>query len=168
MKKLLMVGVLVLSLVSVTGSAFAASGYGDGGCGLGSIVFGNEPGAVQILASTTNGTFGSQTFGITTGTSNCNPSGLVKLEKEREVFAQQNYTTLVKEMAIGEGDSLDTLASLYGCSQDSLADFGAMTQDNFGSIVTSDSTSSEEMLSSLEQKIADHAVLSQSCTGTIG
>ncbi len=168
MKKLLMVSVLVLSLVSVTGSAIAASGYGDGGCGLGSIVFGNEPGAVQILASTTNGTVGSQTFGITTGTSNCNPAGLVKLEREREVFAEQNYSTLVKEMAMGEGESLDTLASLYGCSQVSLSDFGSMTQDNFGSIVQSDSTTSEEMLSSLEQKIADHAVLSQSCTGTIG
>ncbi len=168
MKKILMVGAMVLSLVSVSGSAIAASGFGDAGCGLGSIVFGNEPGAVQVLASTTNGTFWSQTFGITTGTSNCNPSGLVKLEKEREVFAKQNYSTLVKEMAMGEGESLDTLASLYGCSQDSLADFGSMTQDNFGSIVQSDSTTSEEMLSSLEQKIAGHTALSQSCTGTIG
>ncbi|HYG66757.1 MAG TPA: DUF3015 family protein, partial [Anaeromyxobacteraceae bacterium] len=45
--------------------------YGAAGCGLGSMAFGNTPGAVQILASTTNGLFGTQTFGITTGTSNC-------------------------------------------------------------------------------------------------
>src|SRR5580658_9609667 len=52
----------------------AASGgakYGTAGCGLGSIVFGNKAGIVQIFAATTNGTFATQTFGITTGTSNC-------------------------------------------------------------------------------------------------
>lgn len=168
MKKLLMVGAMVLSLVSVSGSAFAASGYGDAGCGLGSIVFGSEPGAVQVLASTTNGTFYSQTFGITTGTSNCNPAGMVKLEKEREVFAAQNYSTLVKEMAMGEGENLDTLAGLYGCSQDSYNEFGSLVQDNFGSIVKSDSTTSQEMLDSLKSEMAGHAVLSQSCTGIIG
>ena len=167
MKKLLMVGALVLSLVSFSGSAFAA-GYGDAGCGLGSIVFGSEQGPVQVLAATTNGTFGSQTFGITTGTSNCNPAGLVKLEKEREEFAMKNYPTLVKEMAMGEGENLDTLAGLYGCSQESHADFGSLVQENFASIVKSDSTNSQEMLSSLNSEIAGHAVLSKSCSGIIG
>ena len=168
MKKLLMVGALVLSLVYFSGSALAASGYADGGCGLGSIVFGNEPGAVQVLASTTNGTSGNQTFGITTGTSNCNPAGLVKLDKEREVFAEQNYSTLVKEMAMGEGENLDTLAGLYGCSQDSHSAFGSMVQDNFANIVKSDTSTSQEMLSILNSELAGHAVLSKSCTGIIG
>ena len=166
MKKLLMMGALVLSLVSFSGSAFAA-GFGDAGCGLGSIVFGNEQGAVQVLASTTNGT-GIQTFGITTGTSNCNPAGLVKLEKEREEFAEKNYPSLVKEMAMGKGENLDTLASLYGCSQDSHADFGSLVQENFGNIVKSDSTSSQEMLSSLKSEMSGHAVLSKSCSAIIG
>ncbi len=167
MKKLLMMGTLVLSLVSFSGSAFAA-GYGDAGCGLGAIIFGNEQGAVQILAATTNGTLMNQTFGMTTGTSNCNPAGLVKLEKEREEFAQKNYSTLVKEMAMGEGENLDTLASLYGCSQDSHSDFGSMVQGNFSNIVQSDSTTSQEMLSSLNSEISSHAVLSKSCSGIIG
>ena len=167
MKKLIMVGALVLSIVSFSGSAFAA-GYGDAGCGLGSIVFGNEQGGVQVLASTTNGTFGSQSFGITTGTSNCNPAGLVKLEMEREEFAEKNYPTLVKEMAMGEGENLETLASLYGCSQDSHADFGSLVQENFSTIVKSDSTSSQEMLSSLKSEIAGNTVLSKSCSGIIG
>ncbi len=168
MKKLLMVGAMVFSLVAVSGTAIAASGYADAGCGLGAIVFGNEPGAVQVLSSTTNGTSGSQTFGITTGTSNCNPAGLVKLDKEREVFAEQNYSTLVKEMAMGEGENLDTLAGLYGCSQDSHSAFGSMVQDNFANIVKSDTSTSQEMLSILNSELAGHAVLSKSCTGIIG
>jgi len=167
MKKLLMMGALVLSVVSFSGSAFAA-GYGDAGCGLGAIVFGTEQGAVQVLAATTNGTFGSQTFGITTGTSNCNPAGLVKLEKEREEFAQKNYSTLVKEMAMGEGENLDTLASMYGCSQESYGDFGTVAQENFSTIVKDQNTSSKDMLGSLEKQISGHAVLSKTCTGVIG
>ncbi len=166
MKKLLMMGALVLSLVSFSGSAFAA-GYGDAGCGLGSIIFHNEQGAVQVLASTTNA-IGIQTFGITTGTSNCNPAGLVKLEKEREEFAEKNYPTLVKEMAMGKGENLDTLASLYGCYQDSHADFGSMVQENFGNIVKSESTTSQEMLSNLNSEMSGHAVLSKSCSAING
>jgi len=166
MKKLIMMGALIFSLVSFSGSAFAA-GYGDAGCGLGSIVFGNEQGAVQVLAVTTNA-IGMNTFAITTGTSNCNPAGLVKLEKEREEFAQKNYSTLVKEMAMGEGENLDTLASLYGCSQNSHADFGSLVQENFSHIVKSDSTTSQEMLSSLKSEMSGHAVLSKSCSSIVG
>ena len=168
MKKLLMVGAVILSLASFSGSAGAASGYGDGGCGLGAVLLGSEPGIIQVLASTTNGLSGNQTFGISTGTLNCNPSGLAKLEKEREIFAEHNYSTLVKEMAMGEGENLDTLAGLYGCSQDSHAAFGSLAQESFGNIVKSDSTTSQEMLSSLEAEMAGHAVLSQSCAGIIG
>jgi hypothetical protein len=167
MKKLLKIFALVLSLVSFSGSAFAA-GYADAGCGLGSLIFGNEKGAVQVLAATTNGTFGSQTFGITSGTSNCNPAGLVKLEKEREEFAEKNYTTLVKEMAMGEGENLDTLAGLYGCSQNSHSDFGSLAQENFTTIVKDQNTSAKDMLSSLENQISGHRILSKTCTGVIG
>src|SRR6266545_2071443 len=45
--------------------------YGLAGCGLGSMLIGSKPGIVQIFAATTNGSFGTQTFGITSGTSNC-------------------------------------------------------------------------------------------------
>ena len=167
MKKLIMMGTLVLTLVSFSGSSASAAGYGDAGCGLGSIVFGNEQGAPQVVAWFLNGT-GMATFAMTTGTSNCNPAGLVKLEKEREEFAKENYSTLVKEMAMGKGENLDTLAGLYGCSQDSNADFGSLVQENFGNIVKSDSTTSQEMLSSLKSEMSGHAVLSKSCSGIIG
>ena len=75
MKKLFMVGALVFSLVSFSGSALAASGYADAGCRLGSIVLGNAPGAAQVLSATLNAT-AVHTFGHTTGTFNCNPAGL--------------------------------------------------------------------------------------------
>ncbi len=49
----------------------SAAPYGTAGCGLGSIVIGSKPGMMQIFAATTNGTSASQSFGITSGTSNC-------------------------------------------------------------------------------------------------
>ena len=58
------------SAVVLTSASFAGS-YGDAGCGFGSMIFGNQAGFMQVFAATTNGTSGSQTFGITTGTLNC-------------------------------------------------------------------------------------------------
>ena len=61
--------VLALLALLAAAPAFAQGGglkgtgaYGTAGCGLGSLVFGNQAGAVQILAATTNGTFASQTL----------------------------------------------------------------------------------------------------------
>src|SRR5437868_47659 len=61
-----------------------AGGYGMAGCGLGSLLFGpvNEPFA-QVLAATTNATFATQTFGITSGTSNCVSGGVIRAEREQ-------------------------------------------------------------------------------------
>jgi hypothetical protein len=153
------------SLFLLPVSVFAA-GYGAAGCGLGSMVLGSKPGIHQVFAATTNGTFGSQTLGITFGTSNCGDHGLVKISKEREVFAQENYTSLVKEMAQGKGENLSTLASLYQCPAAKHQEFGAMVQEKFDSLVSSDQTTSTELLSQLEKQITGHPTLANSCNIT--
>jgi hypothetical protein len=168
MKKLLMVGVVLVTFITLSGAAFAA-GYGGSGCGPGSLVAGTAPGAMQLVGVTTNTTFKpTQLSAISTGFSNCNPQGLVKLGKEREIFAQSNYSSLVREMAAGEGENLNTLAGMYGCSHESYSEFSAMVQENFEHIVQSENTSSNQMLVSLENEMADHTVLSKSCSGVIG
>jgi hypothetical protein len=168
MKKLLLAGVVLVTIVTLSGSAFAA-GYGGSGCGPGSLVAGTAPGAIQIIGVTTNVILQpTQYSAITTGFSNCNPQGLVKLENERELFAQTNYSSLVREMAVGEGENLSTLAGMYGCSQESYGEFSSMVQDNFQHIVQSESTTSGQMLVSLENEMTSHAVLSKSCSGMIG
>jgi len=168
MKKLLMAGVVLATFITLSGPAFAA-GYGGSGCGPGSLIAGTAPGAMQLVGVSTNTTFKpTQMSAITSGFSNCNPQGLVKLEKEREVFAQTNYSSLVREMAEGEGENLSTLAGMYGCSKESYGEFSSMVQENFQRIVQSESTTSNQMLVSLENEIADHAVLSKSCSGMIG
>jgi hypothetical protein len=114
----------ILGLVVATGVAaaqsappMAASGggarYGAAGCGLGSIVFGNKPGFMQVFAATTNGTFASQTFGITSGTSNCNssaPGGMAARQ-----FIETNRQAFAKDVSRGSGETIVSLATLSGC-----------------------------------------------------
>lgn len=137
MRRLLMAAaVLVLS----TGVADAKNTYGDAGCGLGSMAFGNEPGMIQVLAATTNGCFGTQTFGITTGTSNC---GASKGAKGAKVFIEANREALAKDISRGNGETIATLTHITGCS-DARA-VGSTLQRNFTSIYPSASVSDDEV-----------------------
>jgi len=103
------------------------STYGAAGCGLGSLVFGDQPGMVQVLAATTNGTVGSQTFGITFGTSNCGESAVGKLGTR--TFIEANREMLAKDAARGSGETISTLSHLAGCSDASMV--GAALQRNY-------------------------------------
>lgn len=85
--------------------------YGMAGCGLGSMVF-DENNSTQILAATTNGTFGSQTFGITFGTSNCGKAGALVMNNQINDYIAANKSVLATEIARGEGETLNGLASM--------------------------------------------------------
>jgi hypothetical protein len=113
--------------------------YGAAGCGLGAMIFGNEPGAVQVVAATTNGTFGSQTFGITTGTSNCG-KGLINTAENGNLaqFVENNMDNLAKDIARGNGESLNTLAELTGISETQKPTVFAKLQANFSTIFSSE------------------------------
>ncbi len=114
--------------------------YGAAGCGLGSLVFGNQPGAVQILASTTNGTFASQTFGITTGTSNCGSGMMASGTKN---FVDANREVLAKDISRGTGEAIGALAVINACVDSSK--IGPALQKNFSAIFPSESATNEQV-----------------------
>jgi hypothetical protein len=123
MKRLLLVGAFVAASLfffgSHAGTVQAQPGnYGDAGCGLGSILFGAKPGFVQVFAATTNGTFGSQTFGITTGTSNCGGGG-------GGTPTARNYVETNREAVANIAD----LSQLAGCKNPNQV--GRSLQKNF-------------------------------------
>ncbi|WP_374001415.1 DUF3015 family protein [Bdellovibrio bacteriovorus] len=91
----------------------SGQGYGSAGCGLGSLVMGSN--GNQILAATTNGTSGNQTFGISTGTLNCQQDGIFKSGKEVPAFIEVNKVALANDAARGQGETLAGLANLMGC-----------------------------------------------------
>jgi len=123
--------VMALAVLAVTfGAPAFAADYGSAGCGLGSLVFKNNN-MTQILAATTNGTFGSQTFGITFGTSNCNSKGEVKVSMARESFIEANYKDLARNAANGNGEYVTNLAKLYNTDA---VTFGNLLQKNYNTI----------------------------------
>lgn len=146
MKKILLG--LALSVV-VTGSAFAGQAASNTGCGLGSLLWENKADnavLLQVLQATTNGTSGNQTFGITSGTSNCQkPSRIVQNEKLNQ-FVQANMDNLAQDIAMGKGESLDTFAEMLGVVPGQNAAFNAKLQANFGKIFTSENVVLAEVI----------------------
>ncbi len=90
---------------------FTGQSYGLAGCGLGSIVFGDKPGMIQVVAATLNGT-GYQTFAISTGTSNCGESGK---QARAEQFIEVNKVSLENDLSRGAGESIVSLSEVMGC-----------------------------------------------------
>ena len=112
--------------------------YGLAGCGLGSVFFGAK---LPVLAATTNGTSGNQTFGITSGTSNCTDTDSGKASAK--AFIETNREELAKETARGKGESRASLAAIAGCS-DTKAVSGRL-QRNFKTIFPSQTATNDQV-----------------------
>lgn len=143
MKKILVSAVAVLAL----STAAMATVNSQTGCGLGSQVIKDDSSAVMLaLQATTNGTSGNQTFGITSGTSGCKKAAFVMNERAEE-FVASNMDVLAKEIAVGHGESLDTLAELLNV-QDKAA-FAVALQSNYNSIYTSKQVQMSDVLDNI-------------------
>lgn len=94
--------------------ADGGQGYGMAGCGLGSILFGEHPGGVQILASTTNEIYYNNSFAVTSGTSNCDPDEAQELAVQ--IFIESNRTPMENDVARGGGETLSAFFDVAGCS----------------------------------------------------
>ena len=129
--------ICMAAMLLAAGSVYAAP-YGSAGCGLGSVLFGSQPGFIQVVAATTNGIFGNQTFGITTGTLNC---GSAATPAGAKVFIDANREALAKDMARGSGETIATLTSLTGCNDVKVV--GSTLQKNFSAIIPNEKVSND-------------------------
>ena len=94
--------------------------YGPAGCGMGSMLMG--PSGNQVFAGTTNVSFGSQFFGIISGTSNCKPSKQMAAEMRQQEFLAANLASLQKELAQGSGDTVAAFVDVLGCDSSVLSE----------------------------------------------
>lgn len=139
---------LALVLISLSSVTAMAAPYGEAGCGLGSVMFGAN--GNQVLAATTNGSSGTQLFGITSGTSNCTDGGTVRSSYQVPLFIEVNRVALAKEAARGEGETVAGLAQLMGCEQKS---FGPALKANFDSIFVKTEMQPAAIRSSIETMV---------------
>ena len=106
----------------------------------------NSPSLFQIFEATTNTTSGNQTFGITSGTLGCDqPSSFVVNERLQE-FAGANMDSLARDIAMGQGESLNTLAELMAIPAVEQAQFASVLQSNFDTIFVTGTESSAIVL----------------------
>jgi hypothetical protein len=153
MKKLLALSLVATLMPSL---ALAAGNHPMAGCGLGYLLLSNKDNTkvTQVIGATTNGTFGSQTFGITSGTSGCTEDGAVKMARATEVYAEVNFDSLRREMAMGKGETVETFASLLGATDATRPAMLKLFQSEYASLFPSASTTSGDLLSVLSQKLA--------------
>ena len=142
MKVSMKVAVMSLMLVFAVSTAFAAgSARTNTGCGLGTMLFKNNNDnstLLQAFQATTNATFGNQTFGITSGTSECStPAKFVKNDRLNE-FMLANMDNLAKEIAMGKGETLEAFAELLQIPAEKRPEFYQKLQANFAKIFTSE------------------------------
>lgn len=128
------------------------------GCGLGKMVWADyskqKSIAPQVMMATTNGTSGSQTFGISSGTSGCTNDGTIMAQYKVNVFAAANYENLSKEMAQGGGEHLASLAELMGIPEEYRSEFFALAQVQYASLIQSGDTTPDAMLKTLQSGMA--------------
>ncbi|MBI3300172.1 MAG: DUF3015 family protein [Elusimicrobia bacterium] len=152
---------LAVAAVGLASAAFAG-GHNDAGCGLGSMLFKEDKPVHQIVAATTNGSSGNQTFGITTGTLECSSGGLIKAGKEREVFIGTNFRALEREMAAGKGQYASSLGALMGCGANT-DKFLSFSKAHYETLFPSAGATPETLLENLNREIAADATLSSVC-----
>ena len=166
LKKVLLLSIALVFVVAQVDLASAATtGTSDTGpgCGLGKIAFQNYPHAktkgIQILMATTNGLFGNQTFGMSTGTLGCADDGRWWAEQKTVMFAELNFEALSQEMAQGHGEHLASLATLMGVPAGQQPEFFAMTQERYTSLVQAGETSPAALVKALNEEISASPVL---------
>lgn len=147
-------------LIGLAATPTLATPYGAAGCGLGSLVF--EPDSCQVSAATTNGSFTSQPFAITFGTSNCVGGGSKSLvDQMQRQFMADNYASLSKEIAQGEGETLRALAQILGCEDSTFPQVASTLQSSYQQIFSA--PGSGAALKTIRHSLATSPTLSNQC-----
>lgn len=156
------VRIAIAALMLSTAPVSLALADNDIGCGVGTMIMEGQEGIpFKILGSWTNGvTF--QSISITFGLLNCSGEGTITAEasdSKVQHFASQNFDRLSVDMARGGGEHLDVLATLLDVPAEERTEFAALTQTHFEQLFPSNDVTVGEMLSSLDELMADSATL---------
>ncbi|MGQ7956230.1 DUF3015 domain-containing protein [Pseudomonas sp. SP16.1] len=160
-KRLLSKG-LVLGLLGAASLAAQADQAGGGGCGWGNMVFEGQRGlAPHLLATTTNGTSGNATFGLTSGTNGCDSSVTLGYGGRSWLAMNGMLDSIAEDMAVGQGEALDAYATLLGIEAQDRAHFAKVTHQNFGNIFSGADVTSEQVLAATLEVMSRDAQLAR-------
>ncbi len=133
--------------------------FAQPGCGVGAMIWKGQSGiAPHVLAATTNGIAGNQTFGMTTGTLGCQTNESVQ---SMAMYMDSNIDKVARDMSRGNGENLDTLAVLLGVDEADRDSFRKILQDNFATIFPSSETTSGEAVDAIVALLESDQTLSK-------
>ncbi len=142
--------IIVLSLLLFSTTVYANSVSKDCGCGLGRVLIGEKEGLIwNLLGTCLNGTSGNQTFGMTSGTLECDTGGKIVMNEKIDVFVADNMDNLAIDIAAGQGETLDALAEIAMISEDNKAMFFSTLQNSFDTIYPGDDVSYNHVAGSI-------------------
>ena len=137
--------------------------YGMAGCGLGSVLFGeSENRGGQILSSTTNGLYSNNTFGMSSGSSNCIPeksARTAEVKKNMNMFIDANKEALANDIVKRDGETILALGEIVGCKDTNY--LGAKLQSRYGIIY--DKTDSNSVTNNMYDVIVSDKYLIENC-----
>lgn len=141
---------IVTGLILLGASSVAmADAAGGPNCGWGNMLFEGQSGtAPHVLAVTTNGTSGNNTFGMTSGTNGCSTSGKLTYGGKNVVSSIMNEFS--EDVARGEGDALNTVAVVYGVAPADRDAFAQVMHENFNVIFPNENVTADDMMASIE------------------
>ncbi|MGH7908481.1 MAG: DUF3015 domain-containing protein [Thermodesulfobacteriota bacterium] len=140
------------------------------GCGLGKMAWAKYKQqkniAPQILMGITNQWLPpfNQSLGISYETSGCTNDEKLWAEEKATMFAEINFENLSQDMAQGQGEHLASLATLLGVPAEQQAEFFAMTQERYTSLIQSGEASPVALVKALHEVMAAHPVLAKVST----
>ncbi|VAW65638.1 FIG00953225: hypothetical protein [hydrothermal vent metagenome] len=143
MKKLIIGSALLLA----SSGAYAVAPGGPG-CGWGNLLFDGQSGIVpHFAASTTNGTSGNNTFGMTSGTNGCSVDGKLSYAGRSMLASMMDEFSI--DVAQGQGEALTAVAVVLGIKPEDRKQFAQLTHDNFNTLFPDQNVTADQVYDSL-------------------
>lgn len=146
-------------LLTASSASFAVAPGGPG-CGWGNMLMeGNSGHAFHFLATTTNGTSGNATFGMTSGTNGCSVDG--SLTYGGKSLIASIMSELSEDVAQGQGEAVNAVAVSMGVEKTDRDHFAKVMHDNFSQLFTSANVTSSEVYDNMISVMKSDATLSK-------
>jgi hypothetical protein len=134
---------LVTVLLGASASAMAEAPGGPN-CGWGNLLFDGQSGLpAHFLASTTNGSTGNGTFGMTSGTNGCSTNGKLTYGGKSLIGAVMDE--FGEDVARGDGEALTAVAVSMGVSDADRPLFKSVMHENFSTLFPSSDVTAEQV-----------------------
>ena len=153
----------VLSTILLGVSTLAlADAPGGPNCGWGNLLLEGQSGLPSHLsASSTNGTSGNATFGMTFGTNGCSVDGALTYSGDSLVWFDKVLDEYSTDVAVGQGETLDAVAVMVGVQAEDRGHFGELMHENFSLLFPKTDVSSQEVLDSMLALMSRDSTLSK-------